>query len=76
MQQERAIVLIDGSNFYFKLRDLNLHQLLTFDFTSLLIPSLEKVGLFPQPTTLVRCEPMEQRERKRCLQTSSVYLPT
>ncbi len=34
MKQERAIVLIDGSNFYFKLRDLQLHQLLTFDFTS------------------------------------------
>jgi len=34
MAQERAIVLIDGSNFYFKLRDLKLHQLLTFDFSS------------------------------------------
>jgi uncharacterized LabA/DUF88 family protein len=34
MKQERAIVLIDGSNFYFKLRDLKLHQLLTFDFSS------------------------------------------
>jgi uncharacterized LabA/DUF88 family protein len=34
MNQERAIILIDGSNFYFKLRDLCLHQLLTFDFTS------------------------------------------
>ncbi len=33
MQPERAIVLIDGSNFYFKLRDLKLHQLLTFDFS-------------------------------------------
>jgi 6-hydroxy-3-succinoylpyridine 3-monooxygenase len=34
MTHERAIILIDGSNFYFKLRDLKLHQLLTFDFTS------------------------------------------
>src|SRR5712692_1611558 len=33
MQHERAIILIDGSNFYFKLRDLKLHQLLTFDFS-------------------------------------------
>ena len=33
MQQKRAIILIDGSNFYFKLRDLQLHQLLTFDFS-------------------------------------------
>src|SRR6266700_7213317 len=33
MQSERAIVLVDGSNFYFKLRDLNLHHLLTFDFS-------------------------------------------
>ena len=34
MKQERAIILIDGSNFYFKLRDLKLHQLVDFDFTS------------------------------------------
>ena len=27
MQQERAIILIDGSNFYFKLKDLGLHTL-------------------------------------------------
>src|SRR5947209_14252535 len=33
MQFERALVLIDGSNFYFKLRDLKLHQLLTFNFS-------------------------------------------
>src|SRR5438445_5738668 len=33
MQQERAIVLIDGSNFYFKLRDLQLSKLITFDFS-------------------------------------------
>ncbi len=34
MQQERAIILIDGSNFYFKLRELQLRQLLTFNFSS------------------------------------------
>ncbi len=33
MQSERAIVLIDGSNFYFKLKDLKLHDLLAFDFS-------------------------------------------
>ena len=33
MPQERASILIDGSNFYFKLRDLNLHQFLTFNFS-------------------------------------------
>jgi uncharacterized LabA/DUF88 family protein len=33
MKKARALILIDGSNFYFKLRDLQLHQLLTFDFT-------------------------------------------
>lgn len=33
MQSERAIVLVDGSNFYFKLRDLKLHQLLKFNFS-------------------------------------------
>jgi uncharacterized LabA/DUF88 family protein len=32
MQQERAIILIDGSNFYFKLKDVGLHKL-AFDYT-------------------------------------------
>jgi len=32
MKQARALILIDGSNFYFKLRDLQLHHLLSFDF--------------------------------------------
>lgn len=30
---KKCIILIDGSNFYFKLKDLHLHSLLTFDFT-------------------------------------------
>lgn len=30
--KQRCIILIDGSNFYFKLKDLGLHNLLTFDF--------------------------------------------
>lgn len=29
---QRCAILIDGSNFYFKLRDLGLHNLLNFDF--------------------------------------------
>ena len=33
MKKERAIVLIDGSNFYFKLKDIKLNQLLDFDFS-------------------------------------------
>jgi uncharacterized LabA/DUF88 family protein len=33
MKQARAIIFIDGSNLYFKLRDLKLHQLLSFDFS-------------------------------------------
>lgn len=32
MSQERCIILIDGSNFFFKLKDLQLHNLLSFDF--------------------------------------------
>lgn len=32
MAQKRCIILIDGSNFYFKLKDLALHNLLNFDF--------------------------------------------
>ena len=31
--QDHAIILIDGSNFYFKLRDLSLHDLLFFNFS-------------------------------------------
>ena len=34
MKRKRVIILIDGSNFYFKLKDLKLHQLLSFDFSS------------------------------------------
>lgn len=32
MVQKRCIILVDGSNFFFKLKDLNLHNLLQFDF--------------------------------------------
>lgn len=32
MVKKRCIILIDGSNFYFKLKDLKLHHLLSFDF--------------------------------------------
>lgn len=31
--KQKCIILIDGSNFYFKLKDLGLHNLLEFDFT-------------------------------------------
>lgn len=34
MSKKRCVILIDGSNFYFKLKDLNLHNLLNFDFAS------------------------------------------
>lgn len=34
MKPKRALIFIDGSNFYFKLRDLHLHHLLTFDFSA------------------------------------------
>lgn len=33
MRQRRCILLIDGSNFYFKLKDLKLHDLIEFDFS-------------------------------------------
>lgn len=36
MGTKRSIILIDGSNFYFKLKDLQLHNLLSFDFISFL----------------------------------------
>ncbi len=34
MSKKKCIILIDGSNFYFKLKDLKLHNLLNFDFAS------------------------------------------
>lgn len=33
MVKKRCIILIDGSNFYFKLKDLKLHNLLSLDFS-------------------------------------------
>lgn len=33
MSKDRCIILIDGSNFYFKLKDLKLHHELEFDFS-------------------------------------------
>lgn len=33
MPSNRCIILIDGSNFYFKLKDLKLNNLLNFDFS-------------------------------------------
>lgn len=33
MTKQKCIVLIDGSNFYFKLKELKLHGLLNFDFS-------------------------------------------
>jgi uncharacterized LabA/DUF88 family protein len=32
MKKERVLILIDGSNFFFKLKDLKLHNLLKFKF--------------------------------------------
>jgi len=32
MRKQRCVVLIDGSNFYFKLKELKLHHLLDLDF--------------------------------------------
>jgi len=34
MSKKKCIILVDGSNFYFKLKDLKLHNLLNFDFAS------------------------------------------
>jgi uncharacterized LabA/DUF88 family protein len=33
MKRLRSVILIDGSNFYFKLKDLKLHNLLKFNFS-------------------------------------------
>ena len=33
MMKKKCVILIDGSNFYFKLKDLGLHDLLTFNFS-------------------------------------------
>ncbi len=36
MKQKRCFAIIDGSNFYFKLKDLKLHHLIEFNFTQFL----------------------------------------
>ena len=33
MKEKRCLIIIDGSNFYFKLKDLRLHHLLAFNFS-------------------------------------------
>lgn len=33
MKQKRCFIVIDGSNFYFKLKDLKLHHLINFNFS-------------------------------------------
>src|SRR5438477_1720714 len=33
MAKQKTIILVDGSNFFFKLKDLKLHNLLKFDFS-------------------------------------------
>lgn len=46
--KQKCIILIDGSNFYFKLKDLSLHNLLNFDFSKfskLIARSNEVVGV-------------------------------
>ncbi|MDP4010952.1 MAG: NYN domain-containing protein [Candidatus Roizmanbacteria bacterium] len=35
--KQRCIIIIDGSNFYFKLKDLGLHNLLSFDFSKFIL---------------------------------------
>ena len=58
--QERVIILIDGSNFYFKLKDLGLNKLLSFDFAkfnqflsskSVLVSSRYYIGRIKQDGT-------------------------
>src|SRR3989344_4065061 len=45
MSNKRCIILIDGSNFYFKLKDLKLHNLLNFDFSkfALMLAGKDKI---------------------------------
>lgn len=45
MDKKRCIVLIDGSNFYFKLKDLELHNLLSLDFSQFLLHLSKKYDL-------------------------------
>jgi len=47
MQPERVIILIDGSNFYFKLKDVDLHRL-PFNFSAF-------CQLLAGNNTLIRC---------------------
>lgn len=73
MAKTRCIVLIDGSNFYFKLKDLKLHQLLKFDFSALLSTFAKKAGLFQLRITLAGSAPMAAEEVKSYSTTNSVF---
>lgn len=42
MPEKRCVILIDGSNFYFKLKDLKLHNLLNFDFSNFALKLAKK----------------------------------
>ena len=42
MNKKRCMVLIDGSNFYFKLKDLKLHNLLGFNFSNFALKLAQK----------------------------------
>ena len=42
MPNKRCVILIDGSNFYFKLKDLKLHNLLSFDFSNFALKLAKK----------------------------------
>ncbi len=42
MPSNRCVILIDGSNFYFKLKDLKLHNLLNFDFSNFALKLAQK----------------------------------
>jgi hypothetical protein len=71
MAKKKCIVQIDGSNFYFKLKNLHLQNLLKFDFSSfagMLTGDGELVFIM-----LEQLELMERRKHKDYLVSKESY---
>ena len=65
MTKQKCIILIDGSNFYFKLKDLGLHNLLEFDFSGFakMLAGKDKVVSITYYVGKIRTDGTEKTQR-------------
>ncbi|MBI2590475.1 MAG: hypothetical protein HYW33_01145 [Candidatus Blackburnbacteria bacterium] len=71
---KRVIILIDGSNFYFKLKNLELHNLLDFNFSGFLKILVGENREFVSATYYVGKVRTDGTERSRKLQSDQQKL--